>query len=189
MFESAWRRSGMGKDRNLFYGAFVRQPEFCNARAPGLGHEGHPSDALGASRNEPRSLRKRGKCCILPREGEEGRRWGEVRVQHLRQSPGTAPVNTTPEMPWWEHSQAAPATSCNPDVLFRLLRLTPAAVGGLVWDWAVHWSHRGRDGAEGCSSGRAQLSIPPSALAFCLVELTERANPASSRSPDKERIN
>lgn len=54
MGESAWRRSGIGKDKkNLFYGAFVRQPDCCNARAPGLGGEEHPSDGSRVPRNEP----------------------------------------------------------------------------------------------------------------------------------------
>lgn len=127
--ESAWRRSGMGKDKNLFCGAFVRQPGFCNARAPGLGDEGHPSDAFSASGNEPRSLRKRGKCCILLQEGEQRRGWGEVQVQLLGQSPGTAPVNTTPKMPWWEHSQAAPVTSCYPSSAFEAFKADGSSSG------------------------------------------------------------
>lgn len=47
-----------------------------------------------------------------------------------------------------------------------LLKPTAAAVGGVVWDWAVHWghcSHGVRDGAEGCA-GLRQLSSPAFSL-------------------------
>lgn len=127
MGESAWRRSGRGKDKNLFCGAFVRQPDFCNAGASGLGDEGHPSDAFSVSRNEPRSLGKRGKCCILLQQGEERSGWGEVQIQLLGQSSS----EQNPEMPCWEHSQAAPATSCYPEMFLRLLSSSGRAGVGL----------------------------------------------------------
>lgn len=47
-----------------------------------------------------------------------------------------------------------------------LLKLAPAAAGGLVWGWAVRWSHCTRgvwDGAEGCAR-LGELSFPAFSL-------------------------
>lgn len=100
MGESAWRRSGIGKDKNLFYGVFVRQPELCNARAPGLGDEGHPSDAFRVSRKEPKTSGKGENAASSSRKVKRAvhgvRCRSRARNSSREQNPGDAMLGASP---------------------------------------------------------------------------------------------